>query len=137
MTSVWPALWPPWKRTTTSARSDSQSTILPLPSSPHWAPTTATLAMRLLPPSFLRQCHGTAGLQNMRASQPAGLADFPTRGIQGADSGPALGPPGGSHPTRCLGRKEQARLGLGARHGAQQGIEIEGKSGGGLALGAE
>src|SRR5262245_58196741 len=47
MTSVWPALWPPWKRTTMSARSDSQSTILPLPSSPHWAPTTATLAMPL------------------------------------------------------------------------------------------
>src|ERR1700719_4558173 len=45
MTSVWPALWPPWKRTTTSARSDSQSTTLPLPSSPHWAPTTATFAI--------------------------------------------------------------------------------------------
>ena len=36
---------PPWKRTTTSASKDSQSTILPLPSSPHWAPTTATFAM--------------------------------------------------------------------------------------------
>ncbi len=47
MTRVWPALWPPWKRTTTSARSLSQSTILPLPSSPHWAPTTATLLMAL------------------------------------------------------------------------------------------
>src|ERR1700761_5937486 len=46
MTSVWPALWPPWKRTTTSACSDNQSTILPFPSSPHWAPTTTTLAIR-------------------------------------------------------------------------------------------
>src|SRR5260370_30457494 len=45
MTRVWPALWPPWNRTTTSARADSQSTIFPLPSSPHWAPITATLAM--------------------------------------------------------------------------------------------
>src|SRR6185312_10304345 len=45
MTRVWPALWPPWKRTTTSARCDSQSTILPLPSSPHWAPITATFAI--------------------------------------------------------------------------------------------
>src|ERR1041385_3037380 len=45
MTSVWPALWPPWKRTTTSARALSQSTILPLPSSPHWAPITATFAI--------------------------------------------------------------------------------------------
>src|SRR5271166_5324158 len=45
MTSVCPALWPPWKRTTTSAPSESQSTILPFPSSPHWAPTTTTLAI--------------------------------------------------------------------------------------------
>ena len=44
ITSVWPALWPPWNRTTTSAPTDSQSTILPFPSSPHWAPTTTTLA---------------------------------------------------------------------------------------------
>jgi hypothetical protein len=28
-----------------SARLDSQSMILPLPSSPHWAPITVTLAM--------------------------------------------------------------------------------------------
>src|SRR5690606_12157250 len=45
MTSVWPALWPPWKRTTTSARSESQSTILPLPSSPHCEPTTTTFVI--------------------------------------------------------------------------------------------
>src|SRR5579862_2589378 len=45
MTSVWPALCPPWNRTTTSARLDSQSTILPLPSSPHWTPTTTTFAI--------------------------------------------------------------------------------------------
>src|SRR5690606_21915130 len=38
--SVWPALWPPWKRTTPWADSASQSTILPLPSSPHWVPIT-------------------------------------------------------------------------------------------------
>src|SRR6185369_6647233 len=43
-TSVCPALCPPWKRTTASARLASQSTILPLPSSPHWAPITVTLA---------------------------------------------------------------------------------------------
>src|SRR5438067_3511847 len=42
-TSVWPALCPPWKRTTPCARSVSQSTILPLPSSPHWVPMTTTL----------------------------------------------------------------------------------------------
>src|ERR1700710_523896 len=43
MTSVWPALWPPWKRATPCAWSVSQSTTLPLPSSPHWVPTTTTL----------------------------------------------------------------------------------------------
>src|ERR1700751_587696 len=46
MTRVWPALWAPWKRATTAACSDNQSTILPFPSSPHWAPTTTTLAIR-------------------------------------------------------------------------------------------
>ena len=50
ITRVWPALWPPWKRTTMSACSDSQSTILPLPSSPHWEPTTTTFAMRTSSP---------------------------------------------------------------------------------------
>src|SRR6185369_9720613 len=46
---VWPALLPPWNRTTMSARFDSQSMILPLPSSPHWAPITVTLDMLLNP----------------------------------------------------------------------------------------
>ena len=42
-TSVWPALLPPWKRTTRSARGASQSTSLPLPSSPHCAPTAISV----------------------------------------------------------------------------------------------
>src|SRR5437667_381562 len=42
VSTVWPALAPPWYRTTRSARSASTSTIFPLPSSPHWAPTTTT-----------------------------------------------------------------------------------------------
>src|SRR5882724_12561721 len=50
MTSVWPALCPPWKRTTTSACSESQSTILPLPSSPHCEPTTTTFAIQVPSP---------------------------------------------------------------------------------------
>src|SRR5215216_5885809 len=37
-TMVWPALLPPWKRITRSAFSARRSVILPLPSSPHWAP---------------------------------------------------------------------------------------------------
>src|SRR4029453_2769328 len=58
MTRVWPALWPPWKRTTMSARSQSQSTILPLPSSPHWAPITTTFAISASP--FRAILHGPA-----------------------------------------------------------------------------
>ncbi len=42
MTSVWPALCPPWKRATAAARSVSRSTTLPLPSSPHCVPMTMT-----------------------------------------------------------------------------------------------
>src|SRR5512141_1703365 len=42
MTSVCPALCPPWNRTTPCACSVSQSTTLPLPSSPHWVPMTTT-----------------------------------------------------------------------------------------------
>src|SRR6218665_1484040 len=43
ITKVWPALCPPLKRTTPCALCVSQSTSLPLPSSPHWVPTTTTL----------------------------------------------------------------------------------------------
>src|SRR4029079_10438888 len=46
MTRVWPALCPPWNRPTISACSESQSTILPLPSSPHCEPTTTTFAIK-------------------------------------------------------------------------------------------
>src|SRR3984957_18221348 len=42
ITSVCPALWPPWKRATAAARSMRRSTTLPLPSSPHWVPMTTT-----------------------------------------------------------------------------------------------
>src|SRR6185436_11372101 len=54
ITSVWPALWPPWKRATAPTRSVSRSTILPLPSSPHWAPRMTTdLPMHLLQSSIV------------------------------------------------------------------------------------
>src|SRR5438045_9218645 len=42
ITSVCPALCPPWNRTTPCAWSVSQSTTFPLPSSPHWVPMTTT-----------------------------------------------------------------------------------------------
>src|ERR1700730_4126827 len=48
VTTVWPALLPPWLRIARSARSASRSMILPLPSSPHCPPTTMmTIGFRL------------------------------------------------------------------------------------------
>src|SRR5215475_5132742 len=44
-TTVWPALLPPWYRTTTLTCGVMTSTTLPLPSSPHCAPTTTMLAI--------------------------------------------------------------------------------------------
>src|SRR5271166_4564163 len=43
MVTVCPALWPPEYRATSLNRSERTSTILPLPSSPHWAPTTTAV----------------------------------------------------------------------------------------------
>src|SRR5690606_5856865 len=61
MTRVWPALWPPWKRTTAPISSVSRSTILPLPSSPHCAPSTTTDWPMAMTP-LLRAAIGAAGL---------------------------------------------------------------------------
>src|SRR5262249_7442840 len=47
MMTVCPALCPPAYRATTANRSDRTSTILPLPSSPHWAPTTTAVFARI------------------------------------------------------------------------------------------
>src|SRR5919201_6293436 len=47
-TTVWPALLPPWKRTTTLTWGVITSTTLPLPSSPHCAPITTMLGMPAL-----------------------------------------------------------------------------------------
>src|SRR4051795_9509690 len=83
ITSVWPALWPPWKRTTMSACSDSQSTIFPLPSSPHWAPTTTTLAMQCLSPRQhqIREDEIRAHQQRLvQAQAPPGIEDRATPG---------------------------------------------------------
>src|SRR5260370_31111034 len=77
MTRVWPALWPPWNRTTTSARADSQSTIFPLPSSPHWAPITATLAMN----HFQSKRKPTLECQSARLFDLGKGADFLQNGI--------------------------------------------------------
>src|ERR1700742_3033841 len=69
---VCPALLPPWKRTTMSARFDSQSMILPLPSSPHWAPITVTLAMVYSVPG-LNTPMGITGTVPIYSRKPGGV----------------------------------------------------------------
>src|SRR5207248_5141221 len=46
--TVWPALFPPWLRTTISASAVRTSMIFPFPSSPHCAPIRIVLAMTFL-----------------------------------------------------------------------------------------
>src|SRR5213594_4312891 len=77
MTSVWPALCPPWKRTTPCAWSVSQSTTLPLPSSPHWVPMTTTFLATV---SALAQfAHGPLAAALDELSVAVGLDAF--RGV--------------------------------------------------------
>src|SRR6266536_2409034 len=61
MTTVCPALLPPWYLTTKSTLSPSRSVALPLPSSPHWAPAS-TMAGILPTPS----CEVPAGCPQVR-----------------------------------------------------------------------
>src|SRR3954453_16799137 len=82
MTSVWPALWPPWKRTKMSACSDSQSTILPFPSSPHWAPTTTTLAITVSVPASDQMPGEKHGRGRSDARQPNRIKDADGRSKQ-------------------------------------------------------
>src|SRR5690348_1985318 len=67
-----PALLPPWKRTTKSAPIESSSTILPLPSSPHCAPMTATATMIMLLNRFSRKllCFSTCAVRHTRVTLP-------------------------------------------------------------------
>ncbi len=72
MTSVCPALWPPWKRTTPCACSVSQSTTLPLPSSPHWVPMTTTFFPMLPSLESRSACRVTrTTLSSARTDHPA------------------------------------------------------------------
>src|SRR3954451_13118110 len=76
ITRVWPALWPPWKRTTPWAISVSQSTTLPLPSSPHWVPTTTTLR----PPGFICCMSFWIGCKSADGCGASARADGPLAG---------------------------------------------------------
>src|ERR1700745_2954583 len=106
MTSVWPALWPPWKRTTMSACSDNQSTILPFPSSPHWAPTTTTLAIsKVFPATQDVSEHDLAGKELLNLSGSCGSVPSQNHG-RGPFACKAAQPDKGSRSSR------QARRGL-------------------------
>src|SRR5262245_51900841 len=138
MTRVWPALCPPWKRTTSSARSESQSTILPLPSSPHWAPITATFAIGC----SLFFCgrrfelgHGQdlAAPPEMRAAEAACLTgDVAALGLERRYGAVAvLAQAGGDVGGRPVGHVDAVgRAWLGKR--AQDGVEIKREAGGRL-----
>src|SRR5216683_4401773 len=130
MTSVWPALWPPWKRTTTSARSESQSTILPLPSSPHWAPTTATLAIRSsssLTPAGDRMRR--ALFEDVAAVEPARLFPPIRRGLHCRDGDPALGAQGAGTGRVGAGRHQHAAARRRRGQRAQHRVGVERKAG--------
>src|SRR5258708_11741766 len=133
MTSVWPALWPPWKRTTTSARSESQSTILPLPSSPHWAPTTTTLlmgpALRFLSLGrALARFHGALGRREMAAAEPAGLGGDVGDRLQAGDGRPARLAQAACGGGRNAPRPIQPRTRPGLRQGPDHRVHFEGET---------
>src|SRR5712671_7868358 len=133
MTRVWPALCPPWKRTTTSARSDSQSTILPLPSSPHCAPITATLPISVSSPLPIvarrRDWFRLALLQKIGAAQPARFRHPIPRGSKRRDGDPAL--PAQFAQATPIGaeRHQHPSMRLRLRQGTQDRIGVQGKPG--------
>src|SRR5258708_18474351 len=94
ITSVCPALCPPWKRTTPWAWSVSQSTTLPLPSTPHGVPMTtpflatvsalAQIAHGPLSGAFYELALAFGSIALRRVSRKRGHDNLP-RGSQLAD----------------------------------------------------
>src|SRR3954465_15738285 len=78
---VWPALLPPWKRTTTSACSARRSMTLPLPSSPHWAPTIT------VPGISCESVGGAEGLRRALQAQEAGVVALEGEGAGAVEGG--------------------------------------------------
>jgi hypothetical protein len=129
MTSVWPALWPPWKRTTPWALSVSQSTSLPLPSSPHWVPTTTTflpvVTLMLVPllQKFRSLGHST-GRPARRARGRNGIHRFRCR-VPAARRQPFHRPcavgrwPGAGRPRRSRARGWRRAAGAWRQHADQ------------------
>jgi len=56
---VWPALFPPWNLTAHVESAASWSMALPLPSSPHWAPSTTLAGTGRGPMLGVFECFGS------------------------------------------------------------------------------
>src|SRR3989338_1584303 len=138
ITSVWPALWPPWKRTTPCAFSVSQSTSLPLPSSPHWVPTTTTLRPGTTALLFLIICcfrlnvlqcpHAALRWHLHQLAVAMKLIDFVFMARQCAHHGVALGPQAGNGFTQfdihAPGRADRGHQGA-RRNGRHQLLDVQ------------
>src|ERR1035441_943402 len=113
-TTVWPALSPPWERTTMSTEPASRSMIFPLPSSPHWPPMRMVTLMadaswcsdRARAAYPVRPRHGTAPRSRAVAGR-ARPAVFRWRAASRSPGGPGRGPrpllqQAAEHPGRLL-----------------------------------
>ena len=108
------------------AARDSQSTILPLPSSPHWAPTTTTLAMTL---SLLRRTAGSGRrprpavdkrwVQPSRRPPPADRRRDRARRWRPSRAGAARAPPPAACRRAAAGAPAAVAAGPAARHHEQ------------------
>src|SRR5688572_32630092 len=86
--TVWPALFPPWLRTTMSALAVRTSMIFPFPSSPHCAPIKIVFAMKKVRTTNCPDASGWthSGLRKMIGCAGAAARDFPSLGGSGAPS---------------------------------------------------
>src|SRR4030095_6474159 len=108
--TVWPALLPPWYRTTTSTCEASTSTSLPLASSPHCAPTTTMLGMTtLLEPGEVPGGIGEQLTRAQHALRPA--LSFRTKSEYGNGVGAASRFAEHEHPARALLPRVGERVG--------------------------
>src|SRR5664279_2386031 len=103
-TTVCPALFPPWKRTTWRKRGLSRSTTLPLPSSPHCRPRIARLVLARLmgppsPPVYRRIC----------AVERGGGRRYPDRSTRNHPGFGVIFQPGRVSRVRKIHRKSPAR----------------------------
>src|ERR1700733_4023131 len=105
MTTVWPALLPPWYLTTYWTLSPRRSVALPFPSSPHWAPTStmAGISIRLSHNSTTKPLRRQArqGLLRTESTQSAQVKPSP-HGLGHVELGQRARWCAGSWQTACM-----------------------------------